>query len=241
MNAPIHTVATTSQAAPGRRRIHSGRAGSRNILRQMESSFPEKTCSVTELVYISIIEDMLVSVEISDVPAAGPDTGSLRSPQPGDAWSLTDVITRLRRVLRSSVRHEFPWESLPMAQVEILQRLADEPDLGVSELAARQRLATNTVSSLAQQMVTSGLITRRPRPGDRRAVSLRLTATGTEMLASWQQANERRLGQALERLPLDQQKTVEGAVPALAALAGLLENDERNEIVRLIKDSEASA
>lgn len=34
-----------------------------------------------------------------------------------DAWSLTGAITRLRRVLRSSVRQEFPWESLPMTQV----------------------------------------------------------------------------------------------------------------------------
>ncbi|BAS18444.1 hypothetical protein AHiyo8_pI67480 (plasmid) [Arthrobacter sp. Hiyo8] len=34
MNAPIHTVATTSHGAPGRRRIQSGRAGSRHSLPQ---------------------------------------------------------------------------------------------------------------------------------------------------------------------------------------------------------------
>lgn len=164
-----------------------------------------------------------------------------KSQQGSDAWSLTDVLTRLRRVLRSSVRHEFPWESLPMAQVEILQRLADEPGLGVSELASRQHLATNTVSGLAQLMVTTGLIERTPRAGDRRAVNLELTAHGTEILGSWQEANDRRLGRALNRLPRQDQDIIQGAVPALAALAALLETDEeaRNESVPRLPGAKA--
>ncbi|HEY8699870.1 MAG TPA: MarR family transcriptional regulator [Arthrobacter sp.] len=162
------------------------------------------------------------------VHASVPDTGPAgRNYAGADAWSLTGVITRLRRVLRSSVRQEFPWESLPMAQVEVLQRLADEPGMGVSDLADRQRLATNTVSSLVQQMVTSGLVERTPRPGDRRAANLSLTKTGTETLAAWQAANDRRLGQALERLPQAYQNAIENAVPALAALASLLETDDQ--------------
>ena len=160
------------------------------------------------------------------------DTGipgvSARSSQHPDAWSLTDVLTRLRRVLRSSVRHEFPWESLPMAQVEMLQRLADEPGLGVSELASRQHLATNTVSGLIQQMVTASLVERKPRPGDRRAVNLQLSAHGAMVLASWQEANDRRLARAMTRLPAEDQNRILDAVPALAALAALLETDDQD-------------
>lgn len=114
-----------------------------------------------------------------------------------------------------------------MTQVEVLQRLADEPGLGVSKLAARQRLATNTVSNLVQQMVVSGLVERLTRPGDRRSVSLRLSAKGMDVLCAWQAANDRRLGQALQRLPETYQKAIEDAVPALAALAALLETDEQ--------------
>jgi DNA-binding MarR family transcriptional regulator len=114
-----------------------------------------------------------------------------------------------------------------MAQVEVLQRLADEPGMGVSDLADRQRLATNTVSSLVQQMVTSGLVERTPRPGDRRAVNLNLTETGTAILTAWQAANDRRLRQALERLPEAYQNAIENAVPALAALAALLETEDQ--------------
>ena len=36
-----------------------------------------------------------------------------------DASALTHVITRLRRALRRSIRSDYPWESLPMAQVEV--------------------------------------------------------------------------------------------------------------------------
>lgn len=113
-----------------------------------------------------------------------------------------------------------------MAQVEILQRLADEPDLGVSELAARQRLATNTVSNLIQQMVLSDLVSRTPRPGDRRAQNLRLTGTGTQLLQSWQNANERRVANALSQLPRNRQTLIEEAIPALSELAALLETDD---------------
>ncbi|MEO5315224.1 MarR family transcriptional regulator [Pseudarthrobacter sp. CC12] len=160
-----------------------------------------------------------------DVPGSSAATQVNDSPG-ADAWSLTGVITRLRRVLRSSVRQDFPWESLPMAQVEVLQRLADEPGIGVRDLAERQRLATNTVSSLIQQMVTSGLVSRAPRPGDRRAVMLNLTSTGAEVLAAWQAANHRRLGHALQQLTQTEQQAIENAIPALAALAALLEIED---------------
>lgn len=160
-----------------------------------------------------------------DVPTSPAAATASDSPG-GDAWSLTGVITRLRRVLRSSVRQDFPWESLPMAQVEVLQRLADEPGIGVRDLAERQRLATNTVSSLVQQMVTSGLVNRTPRPGDRRAVTLHLTKTGAEILSAWQAANHRRLGNALQQLTKTDQQAIENAIPALAALAGLLEIED---------------
>ncbi|OOP61028.1 hypothetical protein BMF89_14435 [Arthrobacter sp. SRS-W-1-2016] len=75
-------------------------------------------------------------------------------------------------------------------------------------------------------MVTAGLVERTPRPGDRRAANLSLTQSGTEILAAWQAANDRRLGQALERLPESYRNAIENAVPALAALAALLEADD---------------
>ena len=86
-----------------------------------------------------------------------------------EIWALAEVVNRLRRVLRASIRSEYPWERLPMAQVEVLQRLAEEPGLRITELAARQRLAVNTVSNLIQQMVLVGLVERSGRRPERAA------------------------------------------------------------------------
>lgn len=145
--------------------------------------------------------------------------------RPVDPWAFAEVINRLRRILRSAVREDVPWESLPMAQVELLQRLAEEPGLGVSEVAERQHLARNTVSNLVQQMVTAGLLERRPHETDRRAVVLTLTEAGRERLRSWQRANERRLGRALQSLSDTELDAINEALPALRALAGRMEAD----------------
>jgi len=144
-----------------------------------------------------------------------------------EAWLLTDVITRLRRVLRSSIRSDYPWETLPMAQVEILQRLSEEPGLRVGELAQRHRLATNTVSTLIQQMVTANLITRTMDETDRRIYTLHLTDLGHASITGWRRANQERLTAALEHLTEADRHSIQTALPALGELAGCLEDVER--------------
>lgn len=140
-----------------------------------------------------------------------------------DAQALTDVITRLRRALRSIVRSEIPWEVLPMAQVEVLQRLSDEPGMRVSDLARRHRLATNTVSTIVQQMVVADLVVREPVPGDRRSVSLRLTPHGHAELERWLLANRLHVSTAIENLSAEHRHALDHALPAIAALVQQLE------------------
>ncbi|MFJ9523008.1 MarR family winged helix-turn-helix transcriptional regulator [Kitasatospora sp. NPDC101801] len=137
------------------------------------------------------------------------------------AQRLTDVITRLRRALRSSIRTDYPWESLPMAQVELLQTLAAAP-LRVGELAARQRLAPNTVSGLIGKLLEAGFVDRQPDPGDRRTARIALTEAGHQQLHDWQHAHERRLAAALESLPATDREAVMHALPALELLAKAL-------------------
>ncbi len=110
-----------------------------------------------------------------------------------------------------------------MAQVELLQRLSDEPGLRVKDLAERHRLATNTVSNLVQQMVQAGLVERWPDPHDRRAVIVRLTARGEQLLHAWLAANSRRLQAALQGLPARDRTAIVGIVPALTRLVEQLE------------------
>ncbi|MCD0481509.1 MarR family transcriptional regulator [Streptacidiphilus sp. ASG 303] len=171
-----------------------------------------------------------------DRPApSGPDTGSGPGPGPGSgadtdseaavaarqARRLTDVVTRLRRALRSSIRTDYPWESLPMAQVELLQTLAAAP-LRVGELAARQRLAPNTVSGLVGRLLEAGFVDRQPDPGDRRTARIALTEAGHRQLADWQRAHERRMAAALASLSPADRGLVMQALPGLEHLADAL-------------------
>ncbi|WP_354639434.1 MarR family winged helix-turn-helix transcriptional regulator [Kitasatospora camelliae] len=137
------------------------------------------------------------------------------------AQRLTDVITRLRRALRSSIRTDYPWESLPMAQVELLQTLAAAP-LRVGELAARQRLAPNTVSGLIGKLLEAGFVDRQPDPGDRRTARIALTDAGRQQLRDWQRAHEHRLADALESLSPADRDAAMLALPALDRLARAL-------------------
>ncbi|MER6299916.1 MarR family transcriptional regulator [Kitasatospora sp. NPDC001539] len=137
------------------------------------------------------------------------------------ARRLTDTVTRLRRALRSSIRTDYPWESLPMAQVELLQTLAAAP-LRVGELAARQRLAPNTVSGLVGKLLEAGFVDRQADPGDRRTARIALTPAGRRQLDDWQHAHERRIATALGALTAADREAVVHALPALEQLARAL-------------------
>lgn len=144
------------------------------------------------------------------------------SSRPDTAVALTEALNRLRRALRSSVRTDIAWETLPMAQVELLQTLADSSRTRVGDLADRLHLAPSTVSGLISQMLTSGLVQRETDPGDRRAAVVMLTAEGKKQLASWEAANEKRVADALSRLSSEERAAIAAAVPALRSLGAEL-------------------
>ncbi|MDT7676515.1 MAG: hypothetical protein QOD82_4417 [Pseudonocardiales bacterium] len=112
--------------------------------------------------------------------AASPDRTSAT-----DAGVLTEVVTRLRRVLRTSIRGEYPWESLPMAQVELLLALREREPARIGELATRLKLAPNTISGLVQQLVEARLVGGGPDPADRRVAAVTLTPAGLAKLDEW--------------------------------------------------------
>jgi DNA-binding MarR family transcriptional regulator len=139
-----------------------------------------------------------------------------------DAHRLTEAVARLRRVLRAGVRTEIAWETLPMAQVEVLQSLAELAPARVGDLAERLHLANSTVSGLVSQMLNAGLVERTVDPGDRRAAVLTLCDAGRARLAEWSEANERRIAAAVAGLPETERRSLQRALPALESLASLL-------------------
>ena len=153
--------------------------------------------------------------------ASAPDTPNADG-APAEAYALTDVVARLRRVLRTSIRADYPWESLPMAQVELLQSLAEHSPARVGDLAARLRLAPSTVSGLIGQMMAAGLVERGTDPADRRAAVVDLSADGRRQLTDWHAAHRRRIAAALGDLEAGERSAIDAALPALSHLVDRL-------------------
>jgi DNA-binding MarR family transcriptional regulator len=146
---------------------------------------------------------------------------------PAQARELTDVVTRLRRALRRSIRTDYPWEARPMAQVEVLQSLRDTGPTRLGDLAARLHLAQSTVSSLVGRLLDDGLLTRGVDANDRRASVIELSEPGRQQLSDWDDAHERRIGSALRALSAHDRDCVRAALPALERLVGALTDDPR--------------
>lgn len=170
--------------------------------------------------------------------AAAVDAALVPEPVPSESGccdgQLTEMVTRLRRALRTSLRAEYTWESLPMTHVEILHTLAEQPGIRISTVAVELRLAQSTVSGLIRQMADDGLVERTRALADRRVVLLSLTAAGAGQLAGWQEAHRRRISAALNRLATDEQFAIGQALPALDLLVDELnEMNEMNDLTGL--------
>lgn len=140
-----------------------------------------------------------------------------------DHERLAAVVTRLRRALRRGVRPSVPHEALPVAQVEVLQYLAETPGLRASDLTDRMLLAPTTVSTLVGQLLDRTLVERRPDPDDRRVWHLHLTVGGLAELNRWQQSTTGLLRPALTALTTQDRQAIRAALPALERLVGQLD------------------
>jgi len=88
---------------------------------------------------------------------------------------------------------------LSLAQYRVLANLSDGPS-AASELAERLIVSRPSVTAIADGLVERGLVERRPEPSDRRTVMHVLTDHGLEVLASADEAIERRLHALAEDL-----------------------------------------
>ncbi|MEA5363556.1 MarR family transcriptional regulator [Amycolatopsis sp., V23-08] len=138
------------------------------------------------------------------------------------AERLLGTVQGIRRVVRRRVRADVPGFPLPGAQVEVLRVVADHPGVGVAAAARELHLATNSVSTLVNQLVEAGLLHREPDPLDRRATRLELTPAAADRMAAWRRARTGLVADALTGLSEEDKAVIEQALPALEKLMGIL-------------------
>ncbi|GII26308.1 MarR family winged helix-turn-helix transcriptional regulator [Planosporangium mesophilum] len=134
------------------------------------------------------------------------------------AAELMDTVASLRRLVRRRIRPTMPEPALRGAQIELLNIVDTQPGVGVAAAARALHLADNSVSTLVNQLVNAGLLWRRVDPVDRRAARLELTDAARDRLRHWRTGRDRVVGDALSRLPGEDVRAIEAALPALRRL-----------------------
>ena len=138
----------------------------------------------------------------------------------GTATALLEVIGPLQRTLRKRAREDWPLEPLATAQVELLRAVRGRAGISVGEAAAELRIAPNTASTLAQQLVTAGLISREPDPRDGRAVRLVTTPAPSGAWPPGTTAASRCSRRRCAGSIPDEQAALAAALPSLRSLLG---------------------
>jgi DNA-binding MarR family transcriptional regulator len=131
-----------------------------------------------------------------------------------------DLIDAARAIIRLSRMFERAFDDLSLAHYRVLASVA-AGDSQASRVAARLALAKPTISASVEALCQRGLLVREQVSGDQRAVKLRVTPAGEQLLADTEAAMLARFGQVLERLP-ESDATVRGLAelgPVLDALA----------------------
>jgi DNA-binding MarR family transcriptional regulator len=121
--------------------------------------------------------------------------------------ALSNVFAVLRRVGPPVLGGE-----LTMAQLSILLTLLDHGPMRMTELAARERVRTPTVTVAVTRLEKVGRVMRADDPADRRAVIVEITPQGRD----------------------EHHSALEGRCAALSQLLNCLSDDERQSLARAL-------
>jgi DNA-binding MarR family transcriptional regulator len=101
---------------------------------------------------------------------------------PDDTARAMNAIRSVVRALRLNTRSIEGKLGISLAQLFVLQQLADKPAESLNELADRTATHQSSVSVVVRRLVDRGLVTRIASPADRRRVQIALTPSGESML-----------------------------------------------------------
>ncbi|MEU8983019.1 MarR family winged helix-turn-helix transcriptional regulator [Streptomyces sp. NPDC058251] len=139
--------------------------------------------------------------------------------------ALADTLAGVQRLIRRRLRRGTTAPRLRGAEVELLRLVVDRPGIRVSEAAKELYLAGNSVSTLVNQLMRDGYLTRETDPTDRRAVRLLPTPAADERLRDWRRRRAALVRGQLARLDETDRAALEAALPALRTLAANLHEE----------------
>lgn len=134
---------------------------------------------------------------------------------------LRTVVTRLVKKLRTKSSLAM---RLSLTERSVLSQLDHQQSLLPSELAAMEKVTTQSMSQILARLLEMDLIVRTPSATDGRKVIISLSAEGKRMIQENRNRREEWLSQALERVTTAEEQV--HLRSAINALAKVIEYDE---------------
>lgn len=135
--------------------------------------------------------------------------------------ALRALVRKIDRQLRSEVQ----CCGVGYLMSHVLLELEHGSGCALKDLQAALGVDKAALSRAVEYLVKDGLVTRKPNPGDRRAVVIDLTAAGRKRVADINAATNRQYRQLFELIPSREHGTVICAVDYLAKAFNELEGD----------------
>ncbi len=114
---------------------------------------------------------------------------------------LADNLLRLSHFFHTLIPPRSPEEELSLRQVEAIELIAANPNIGISGLAECLQLANSTVSELVNRLVQQGYLLRELNPDNRREIFLTLAPKGNQYIEHRGIVVERNLENMLSHFP----------------------------------------
>ena len=111
-----------------------------------------------------------------------------------------DAIRAVVRALRINTRAIELEIGISLAQLFVLQQVAQRPATSLNDLAERTATHQSSVSVVVRRLVDRGLVTRRSDTADKRRVQIELTPAGEKLLVGAPETIQVRLMEALNHL-----------------------------------------
>jgi DNA-binding MarR family transcriptional regulator len=133
-----------------------------------------------------------------------------------ETQAVLDAVRRIVQALRESSRLAERHVGLSGAQLVVLQKLAETPQISVNELAARTHTHQSSVSTVVARLVERGLVQRKPSGIDARSVRLSLSADGRRVARRAPDVPQDRLIRAIEQLTPARRRQLASALGEVA-------------------------
>jgi DNA-binding MarR family transcriptional regulator len=159
-----------------------------------------------------------IADDVDPAAPSHPEPSSATTTEPADGDLAADLSLLMGTLIRM-LRREAPTPVGP-GSLAALATLSRSGPMRLGDLALREGVAPPTLTRMIAGLEEAGYVSRRPDPGDRRAVRVSLTDEGAQVVAAATAARADVFRMRIAALPDDARRALADAVPALRALAG---------------------